>query len=92
MTSTCEEAILYLKNNLMHWQKTIRLERDARLRMEKICEEVAAKSVRLEKQIQRVTQRSRTTASGSRNDSSSSDHEYFDASSDPQTVSVFRVP
>lgn len=70
------------------WQKAVQFERDARVRMERMCEQVASQSAKLEKQIQRASKKDKTTDLRSTIDESGSSDsdEFHDAES------VFRIP
>ena len=109
MLNACQELVQLIQSQGRKWQKAIQFERDARVRMELMCEQVATQSAKLEKQIQRAARKTQGSlvvpaASASKNsdarnandDSHSSDDddadEFHDALSDPQTVSVFRIP
>ena len=108
MLNACQELVQLIQSQGRKWQKAIQFERDARVRMELMCEQVATQSAKLEKQIQRASRKTQgslvPTASASKSsearnandDSHSSDDEdadeFHDALSDPQTVSVFRIP
>jgi hypothetical protein len=104
MLNACQELVQMIQNQGRKWQKAIQFERDARLRMERMCEQVASQSAKLEKQMQRasridkknlVTGRSTITSvksSDFRGTDESDDDEFYDAIDDPQTIGVFRVP
>ena len=105
MLNCCRETVQLIQNSSRKWQKSLQAERDARIRMERICEQVASQRAKLEKQIQRASQKTRTTTVSNASNkfsegrqindeshSSDDDDEYHDAISDPQTVDVFRIP
>jgi hypothetical protein len=104
MLNACQELVQMIQNQGRKWQKAIQFERDARLRMERMCEQVASQSAKLEKQMQRAsridkknlaTGRSTITSvksSDFRGTDESDDDEFYDAIDDPQTIGVFRVP
>ena len=78
-----------IQNQGRKWQKAIQFERDARVRMERMCEQVASQSAKLEKQIQRASRKEKSTNIRSTNEESGSsedDDEFHDAES------VFRIP
>ncbi len=54
MLNAYQELVELIHNQGRQWQKTVQFERDARIRMERMCEQVASQSVKLEKQIQRA--------------------------------------
>lgn len=92
MLNACQELVQLIQNQGRKWQKAIQFERDARTRMERMCEEVASQSAKLEKQIQRASRKDKlamknSDARGNNEDShSSDDDEFHDAES------VFRIP
>lgn len=107
MLNACQELVQLIQNQGRKWQKAIQFERDARLRMERMCEQVALQSAKLEKQMQRASRidkqnlvgggggRSTLTSiksSDLRGTTESDDDEFYDAIDDPQTIGVFRVP
>lgn len=104
MVNSSQELVQLIHNQGRKWQKAIQLERDARLQMERMCEQVASQSAKLEKQIQRASRKSKNSAAKSAetrhstDESHSSDNdededdEFHDAVTDPSTVSVFRIP
>ncbi|CAF4673432.1 unnamed protein product, partial [Rotaria sp. Silwood2] len=108
MLNACQELVQLIQNQGRKWQKAIQFERDARLRMERMCEQVASQTVKLEKQMQRASRienknlaaghSSLTTMKSSdlrgTNDGNnlSDDDEFYDAIDDPQTIGVFRIP
>ncbi|CAF2975068.1 unnamed protein product [Rotaria socialis] len=108
MLNACQELVQLIQNQGRKWQKAIQFERDARLRMERMCEQVASQTVRLEKQMQRASRNNKKSVSPGRstitaikssdlrgaNEGStlSDDDEFYDAIDDPQTIGVFRVP
>ena len=59
MVNSCQELVQLIQNHGRKWQKAIQFERDARQRMERMCEQVAAQSAKLEKQIQRASRKSK---------------------------------
>ena len=92
MLNACQELVQLIQNQGRKWQKAIQLERGARVRMERMCEQVASQSARLEKIFQRASRKDKTTLklSDSRNnngDTASSDSDEFH-----DAESVFRVP
>jgi hypothetical protein len=104
MVNACQELVQLIHNQGRKWQKAFQFERDARLRMERMCEQVASQSAKLEKQMQRASRidkqslapgRSTLTSiksSDLRGTNESDDDEFYDAIDDPQTIGVFRVP
>ncbi len=50
MLNTCQEFIHLIQNQGVKWQQALQLERDARLRMEHMYEQVVVQSAKLEKQ------------------------------------------
>ncbi len=104
MLNACQELVQLIQNQGRKWQKAIQFERDARLRMERMCEQVASQSAKLEKQMQRASRidkqslvSGRSTlnsvkSSDLRGTNESDDDEFYDAIDDPQTIGVFRVP
>ena len=59
MLNACQESVQLIQNQGRKWQKAIQFERDARQRMERMCEQVATQSAKLEKQIQRASRKSK---------------------------------
>lgn len=59
MVNSCQELVQLIQTQGRKWHKAIQVERDARQRMERMCEQVAAQSAKLEKQIQRASRRSK---------------------------------
>ena len=55
MLNASQEIVKLIENQGKKWQKAVQVERDARLRMERMCEQVAAQSAKLEKQMQRAS-------------------------------------
>lgn len=55
MVNACQEIVQLIQNQGRKWQKALQAERDARLRMERMCEQVASQSAKLEKQMQRAS-------------------------------------
>ncbi|CAF0929436.1 unnamed protein product [Rotaria sordida] len=108
MLNASQELVQLIQNQGRKWQKAIQFERDARLRMERMCEQVASQTVKLEKQMQRASRienknliSGRSTLAAMRSsdlrgsiDASnlSDDDEFYDAIDDPQTIGVFRIP
>ena len=102
MLNACQELVQLIQNQGRKWQKAIQFERDARLRMERMCEQVASQSAKLEKQMQRASRidkqgLGRSTlnsikSSDLRGTNESDDDEFYDAIDDPQTIGVFRIP
>ncbi|CAF4690525.1 unnamed protein product [Rotaria sp. Silwood1] len=108
MLNACQELVQLIQNQGRKWQKAIQFERDARLRMERMCEQVASQTVKLEKQMQRASriEKKNITAGhptltslkssdlrGSNDGNNlSDDDEFYDAIDDPQTIGVFRIP
>ncbi|CAF1157947.1 unnamed protein product [Adineta steineri] len=108
MLNACQELVQLIQNQGRKWQKAVQFERDARLRMERMCEQVALQSAKLEKQVQRASRSDKTSLLSGRstlttlkssdlrgtNEASnlSDDEEFYDAIDDPQTIGVFRVP
>jgi hypothetical protein len=104
MLNACQELVQLIQSQGRKWQKAVQFERDARLRMERMCEQVALQSAKLEKQMQRASRidkqslapgRSTLTSiksSDLRGTNESDDDEFYDAIDDPQTIGVFRVP
>lgn len=88
MLNACQELVQLIQSQGRKWQKAVQFERDARVRMERMCEQVACQSVKLEKQIQRASQKDKPTDRRSTNDESGSSDsdEFHDAES------VFRIP
>ncbi|CAF0742755.1 unnamed protein product [Didymodactylos carnosus] len=72
MLNACQELVQLIQSQGRKWQKAIQFERDARIRMEKMCEQVATQSAKLEKQVQRASRKDKedivggTTMSGGR--------------------------
>ncbi len=108
MLNACQELVQLIQNQGRKWQKAVQFERDARLRMERMCEQVASQSFKLEKQMQRASRSDKnsllaprsTIASVKSSDlratheggNLSDDDEFYDAIDDPQTIGVFRIP
>ena len=94
MLNACQELVQLIQNQGRKWQKAIQFEHDARVRMERMCEQVASQSAKLEKQIQRASRKDKsstlkTTESRNTNDESpgsSDSDEFHDAES------VIRIP
>ncbi|CAF0862198.1 unnamed protein product [Adineta steineri] len=93
MLNACQELVQLIQNQGRKWQKAIQFERDARVRMERMCEQVATQSAKLEKQIQRASRKDKPTTktpdirSATNEDSYSSDSDEFH-----DAESVFRIP
>jgi hypothetical protein len=88
MLNACQELVQLIQNQGRKWQKAIQFERDARVRMERMCEQVASQSAKLEKQIQRASRKDKTSNYRNTNEESgSSDSEEFH-----DAESVFRIP
>jgi hypothetical protein len=104
MLNACQELVQLIQNQGRKWQKAVQFERDARLRMERMCEQVASQSAKLEKQMQRASRIDKQQLAAGRSMKSaelrganeggnlSDDDEFYDAIDDPQTIGVFRVP
>lgn len=108
MVNACQELVQLIQNQGRKWQKALHFERDARMRMERMCEQVACQSAKLEKQMQRASRIEQKSLAGGRaalaarksselraaNESStlSDEDEFYDAIDDPQTIGVFRIP
>jgi hypothetical protein len=106
MLNACQELVQLIQNQGRKWQKAVQFERDARLRMERMCEQVASQGAKLEKQMQRASRIDKTHAGRSTLASRKSadlrgtneagnlsdDDEFYDAIDDPQTIGVFRIP
>jgi len=108
MLNACQELVQLIQNQGRKWQKAVQFERDARLRMERMCEQVASQSAKLEKQVQRASRTDKkslvpgrstlTTIKSSdlrgttEGSNLSDDEEFYDAIDDPQTIGVFRIP
>jgi hypothetical protein len=102
MLNACQELVQLIQSQGRKWQKAVQFERDARLRMERMCEQVATQSAKLEKQIQRASCKDKTNLvtghstvtslkssdirNTNENNVSSDDEEFHDAES------VFRIP
>lgn len=89
MLNACQELVQLIQSQGRKWQKAVQAERDARVRMERMCEQVASQSAKLEKQIQRASRKDRSTNAKTTNEesmSSEEDDEFHDAES------VFRIP
>src|SRR5580692_9579536 len=88
MLNACQELVQLIQNQGRKWQKAIQFERDARVRMERMCEQVASQSAKLEKQIQRASRKDKTSNIRNTNEESvsSDSDEFHDAES------VFRIP
>ncbi len=92
MLNVCQELVQLIQSQGRKWQKAVQVERDARVRMERMCEQVALQSAKLEKQIQRASRKDKTSVKSSelRNineDSASSDSDEFH-----DAESVVRIP
>ncbi|UJR15925.1 hypothetical protein I4U23_002845 [Adineta vaga] len=92
MLNACQEIVQLIQNQGRKWQKAVQFERDARIRMERMCEQVASQSAKLEKQIQRASRKDKTSIKSSElrtpnEDSYSSDSDEFH-----DAESVFRIP
>ncbi|CAF1015690.1 unnamed protein product [Adineta steineri] len=61
MLNACQELVQLIQNQGRKWQKAVQFERDARLRMERMCEQVALQSAKLEKQVQRASRSDKTS-------------------------------
>ena len=108
MVNACQELVQLIQNQGRKWQKALQFERDARMRMERMCEQVASQSAKLEKQMQRASRIEHKSLAGVRSTLSarrssdlratnesgnlSDDDEFYDAIDDPQTIGVFRIP
>lgn len=108
MLNACQELVQLIQNQGRKWQKAIQFERDARSRMERMCEQVASQTVRLEKQMQRASRNDKKNhgtglssitsiksvdlRGTSEGSNLSDDDEFYDAIDDPQTIGVFRIP
>lgn len=104
MLNACQELVQMIQTQSRKWQKSVQYERDARLRMERMCEQVALQNSKLEKQAQRASRVDRQSLTAVRSNYSSlkspdlrgknesDDDEFYDALDDPQTIGVFRVP
>ena len=92
MVNACQESVQLIQSQGRKWQKAIHFERDARQRMERMCEQVATQSAKLEKQMQRASRRSKVNDLERNESQSSDDEEFHDALTDSRTLSVFRVP
>ena len=108
MLNACQELVQLIQNQGRKWQKAIQFERDARLRMERMCEQVASQSAKLEKQVQRASRMDKNSLTPVRSTMASiksaslrgpnegghasDDDEFYDAIDDPQTIGVFRIP
>lgn len=104
MLNASQELVQLIQNQGRRWQKAVQFERDARLRMERMCEQVASQSAKLEKQMQRASRIDRQSVTSVRSTralakspelrgvNESDDDEFYDAIDDPQTIGVFRVP
>jgi len=104
MLNACQELVQMIQTQSRKWQKSVQVERDARVRMEQMCEQVAAQNAKLEKQAQRASRADRQSLVAVRSNYSSlkspdfrgknesDDDEFYDALDDPQTIGVFRVP
>lgn len=55
MLNASQEVVQLIQSQGRKWQKAIQIERDARIRMERMCEQVAAQSAKLEKQMHRAS-------------------------------------
>jgi hypothetical protein len=92
MLNACQELVELIHNQGRKWQKAVQFERDARVRMERMCEQVASQSAKLEKQIQRASRKDKNLIKPSdlhntNDDGSSSDSDEFH-----DAESVFRIP
>lgn len=89
MLNACQELVQLIQTQGRKWQKAVQFERDARIRMERMCEQVASQGAKLEKQIQRASRKDKSSNMRNANDDSgpsSDDEEFHDAES------VFRIP
>ncbi|CAF4141507.1 unnamed protein product, partial [Rotaria sp. Silwood2] len=92
MLNACQELVQLIQKQGRKWQKAIQFERDARIRMERMCEEVASQSAKLEKRMHRASRKDQSAIKTSdiRNtneDSLSSDSDEFH-----DAESAFRIP
>jgi hypothetical protein len=92
MVNACQELVQLIQNQGRKWQKAVQFERDARIRMERMCEQVATQSAKLEKQIQRASRKDKASTRSSdlrtpNEESGSSDSDEFH-----DAESVFRIP
>jgi hypothetical protein len=92
MLNACQELVQLIQGQGRKWQKAIQFEHDARVRMERMCEQVASQSAKLEKQIQRASRKDKTSIKtldirNINEDSGSSDNDEFH-----DAESVFRIP
>ena len=92
MLNACQELVQLIQGQGRKWQRAVQSERDARVRMERMCEQVASQSAKLEKQIQRASRKDKTVAKSPdprtpNEDSCSSDSDEFH-----DAESVFRIP
>ncbi|CAF3409784.1 unnamed protein product [Rotaria sp. Silwood1] len=92
MLNACQELVQLIQKQGRKWQKAIQFERDARIRMERMCEQVALQSAKLEKRMQRASRKDQNAIKTSdiRNtneDSLSSDSDEFH-----DAESAFRIP
>ena len=108
MLNACQELVQLIQYQGRKWQKAIQFERDARLRMERMCEQVATQSAKLEKQMQRASRMDKNSLTPVRSTITSikssdlrgtnegghlsDDDQFYDAIDDPQTIGVFRIP
>ncbi|UJR30663.1 hypothetical protein I4U23_018187 [Adineta vaga] len=108
MLNACQELVQLIQGQGRKWQKAVQFERDARLRMERMCEQVAIQSVKLEKRVQRASRSDKQSLMPGRSTLTtlkssdlrgttdganlSDDEEFYDAIDDPQTIGVFRIP
>ena len=108
MLNACQELVQLIQNQGRKWQKSVQVERDARIRLEHMCEQIALQSVKLEKRVQRASRSEKQNLQSGRSTLTalkssdlrgtneganlSDDEEFYDAIDDPQTIGVFRIP
>ena len=92
MLNACQELVQLIQNQGRKWQKAIQLERDARVRMERMCEQVASQSAKLEKRFQLASRKDKTTVKSSDSHNNNGDTPSSDSDEFHDAESVFRVP
>ncbi|CAF1226104.1 unnamed protein product [Adineta ricciae] len=108
MLNACQELVQLIQSQGRRWQKSVQVERDARIRLEHMCEQIALQSVKLEKRVQRASRSEKQNLLSGRSALTSlkssdlrgtteganlsDDEEFYDAIDDPQTIGVFRIP
>ncbi|CAF0817646.1 unnamed protein product [Rotaria sordida] len=92
MLNACQELVQIIQKQGRKWQKAIQFERDARIRMERMCEQVASQSAKLEKKIQRASRKDQNAIKPSDIRNTNEDSHSSDSDEFHDAESVFRIP